>query len=213
MQRAAQRAQAAACMPRLPGPLGRQSDDSPPQGPPVGPLRAQTSVSERGAAFSQTAPWALPSPMPHVSDLPKLTVTADILVVGVGYPHLVKADWVKPGAVVIDVGINVVDGLPEVGGQGQDGQQHHHDGRAAPGIGGSSGVQGGAQHASSGMEWGNGEVAPFQVVGDVDFEGVSVVASAITPVPGGVGPMTVAAVLHNTVQAARERLMGRGGVA
>jgi methylenetetrahydrofolate dehydrogenase (NADP+)/methenyltetrahydrofolate cyclohydrolase len=75
----------------------------------------------------------------------------DILVVAVGQPQLVKGDWVKPGAVVIDVGINRVDG---------------------------------------------------QIVGDVDFSEVKEVAGAITPVPGGVGPMTIAMLMKNTVDVA-----------
>jgi methylenetetrahydrofolate dehydrogenase (NADP+)/methenyltetrahydrofolate cyclohydrolase len=79
---------------------------------------------------------------------------ADILVAGVGSPRLVKADWVKPGAAVIDVGMNrTKDGL----------------------------------------------------VGDVDFDPVLEVAGAITPVPGGVGPMTIAMLLQNTVLAAKAR--------
>lgn len=76
---------------------------------------------------------------------------ADILIAAVGQPKLVKRDWVKPGAVVIDVGINRVDG---------------------------------------------------EIVGDVDFEEVKEVAGAITPVPGGVGPMTIAMLLKATVEAA-----------
>jgi methylenetetrahydrofolate dehydrogenase (NADP+)/methenyltetrahydrofolate cyclohydrolase len=86
-------------------------------------------------------------------DLDALTRQADILVAAIGQARLVKADMVRPGAVVIDVGINR---LP--------------DGTLA---------------------------------GDVDFAGVEKVASAITPVPGGVGPMTVAMLLYNTLQAAR----------
>lgn len=78
---------------------------------------------------------------------------ADILIAAVGRPQLVKKDWVKPGAVVIDVGINRVDG---------------------------------------------------GIVGDVDFEEVKEVAGAITPVPGGVGPMTIAMLLKATVEAAAE---------
>lgn len=76
---------------------------------------------------------------------------ADILIAAVGRPKLVQQDWVKPGAVVIDVGINRVDG---------------------------------------------------KIVGDVDFEQVKKVAGAITPVPGGVGPMTIAMLLKATVEAA-----------
>jgi methylenetetrahydrofolate dehydrogenase (NADP+)/methenyltetrahydrofolate cyclohydrolase len=88
-------------------------------------------------------------------DLPGLTRSADILVVAIGRAQFLKADMLKPGAVVIDVGIN-----PRPDGQ--------------PGI-----------------------------VGDVDFDAVREVASAITPVPGGVGPMTITMLLHNTLQAAR----------
>lgn len=81
---------------------------------------------------------------------------ADILIAAVGRPHFVKAEWVKKGAVVIDVGINRIE---------QDGKS--------------------------------------RLVGDVDFDAVSQVASAITPVPGGVGPMTIACLMHNTVAAAK----------
>lgn len=85
---------------------------------------------------------------------------ADILVVAVGRPHFVKGDWVKDGAVVIDVGINRLP--PEGDKKGR-------------------------------------------LVGDVDFENISKIASAITPVPGGVGPMTIACLLRNTVTAACKR--------
>ncbi len=81
---------------------------------------------------------------------------ADILVAAVGRPEMIKADWVKPGATVIDVGINrIVD----------------EDGKG-------------------------------KLVGDVDFADAEPVAGAITPVPGGVGPMTIAVLLHNTLQGA-----------
>lgn len=79
---------------------------------------------------------------------------ADVLVVAVGRPGLVKGDWIKPGAVVIDVGINRVE----------------RDGKV-------------------------------RLVGDVDFDIVKEVAGAITPVPGGVGPMTIACLLANTLTA------------
>ena len=85
---------------------------------------------------------------------------ADILVAAVGRPHFVKDDWVKDGAVVIDVGINRLP--PEGDKKGR-------------------------------------------LVGDVDFQNVSKIASAITPVPGGVGPMTIACLLRNTVTAACKR--------
>jgi methylenetetrahydrofolate dehydrogenase (NADP+)/methenyltetrahydrofolate cyclohydrolase len=86
-------------------------------------------------------------------DVPALCRTADILVVAVGRPELVKGDWIKPGAVVLDVGINRID----------------RDGRS-------------------------------KIVGDVAFDEAGH-ASAITPVPGGVGPMTIACLLANTVTA------------
>jgi len=92
-------------------------------------------------------------------DLPAITRQADILVAAVGRPRMIGADMVKPGAVVVDVGINR---LP--------------DGKLA---------------------------------GDVDFEAVSRVASHITPVPGGVGPMTIAMLLGNAIKSA-ERVAGLG---
>jgi methylenetetrahydrofolate dehydrogenase (NADP+)/methenyltetrahydrofolate cyclohydrolase len=88
-------------------------------------------------------------------DLSAVARRADILVAAVGRPGLVTADWVKPGAVVIDVGIN----------------------RVPDGTGGT------------------------RITGDVDFAAVAEVAGAITPVPGGVGPMTIACLLANTVAA------------
>ncbi|QKK16608.1 bifunctional methylenetetrahydrofolate dehydrogenase/methenyltetrahydrofolate cyclohydrolase FolD [Rhizobium indicum] len=95
----------------------------------------------------------------RTKNLAEVCRNADILVAAVGRPEMVRADWVKPGATVIDVGINRV---------------------AAP-------------------ERGEGKT---RLVGDVAFEEVSAVASAITPVPGGVGPMTIAMLMANTVIAA-----------
>jgi methylenetetrahydrofolate dehydrogenase (NADP+) / methenyltetrahydrofolate cyclohydrolase len=92
-------------------------------------------------------------------DLAALCRTADILVAAVGRSQMVKADWVKPGATVIDVGINRIP---------------------AP-------------------EKGEGKT---RLVGDVDFADVSTVAGAVTPVPGGVGPMTIAMLMANTLVAA-----------
>jgi methylenetetrahydrofolate dehydrogenase (NADP+)/methenyltetrahydrofolate cyclohydrolase len=89
-------------------------------------------------------------------DLPGECRQADILVAAVGRPEMVKGDWIKPGATVIDVGINRIE--KEDGGT--------------------------------------------KLVGDVEFESASKVAGAITPVPGGVGPMTIACLLHNTLQQA-----------
>ena len=98
----------------------------------------------------------------RTADLPALCRTADILVPAVGRPQMVKGDWVKPGACVIDVGINRID---------------------AP-------------------EKGEGKT---RLVGDADFESCVEVAGDITPVPGGVGPMTIACLLRNTVLAACAR--------
>lgn len=96
----------------------------------------------------------------RTKDLPAVVRRADIVVAAVGRPEMVKADWVKPGAVVIDVGINRVDA-----GEGKT-----------------------------------------RLVGDVAYAEVAATASAITPVPGGVGPMTIAVLLRNTLVAARARL-------
>jgi len=95
----------------------------------------------------------------RTKDLPALARTADILVAAVGRPEMVKGDWVKPGATVIDVGINRIP-APEKG-----------DGKT-------------------------------RLVGDVDFAGASKAAGAITPVPGGVGPMTIAMLMANTLVSA-----------
>lgn len=99
------------------------------------------------------------------TNIPELARLADIVVVAAGVPGLVKADWIKPGATVIDVGITRVP-APEKGLQ-EDG-----------------GVR-------------------TKIVGDVDFDNVRRVAGAITPVPGGVGPMTIACLLANTLSACR----------
>jgi methylenetetrahydrofolate dehydrogenase (NADP+)/methenyltetrahydrofolate cyclohydrolase len=93
-------------------------------------------------------------------DLPDVLKEGDILVAAIGVPEFVKADMVKPGAVVIDVGVNRVDDPSTEKG--------------------------------------------YRLVGDVAYDEVFEVASAITPVPGGVGPMTIAMLLTNCIQAARE---------
>jgi methylenetetrahydrofolate dehydrogenase (NADP+)/methenyltetrahydrofolate cyclohydrolase len=90
----------------------------------------------------------------YTKDLKSYTKEADVLCVATGVPHLIKADMVKEGAVVIDIGISRVNG---------------------------------------------------KIVGDVDFEAVKEKASAITPVPGGVGPMTITMLLYNTVKAFKMR--------
>jgi methylenetetrahydrofolate dehydrogenase (NADP+)/methenyltetrahydrofolate cyclohydrolase len=97
----------------------------------------------------------------RTQDLPGVCRGADILVAAVGRAEMVKGDWIKPGAVVIDVGIN----------------------RLAPTVEGAKG----------------------KIVGDVAFEEAKRVAGAITPVPGGVGPMTIACLLNNTLIAARRQ--------
>jgi len=89
-------------------------------------------------------------------DLPEIARRADILVAAIGKPELVKADWIKPGAIVIDVGINRV---------------------AAEG-------------------------GKTKLVGDVDYHAAKDIAGAITPVPGGVGAMTIVCLMHNTLIAA-----------
>ena len=93
----------------------------------------------------------------RTKDLPDVVRRADIVVAAVGRPEMVKGDWIKPGATVIDVGINRVPGAAE---------------------------------------------GKTKLVGDVDYDSAAAVASAITPVPGGVGPMTIAVLLRNTLVAA-----------
>ena len=95
-------------------------------------------------------------------DLPGLCRRADILVAAVGRPEMIRGDWVKPGAIVIDVGINRVPN--PAAGEGKT-----------------------------------------RLVGDVAFAEAVEVAGAITPVPGGVGPMTIACLMRNTVTAACRR--------
>ncbi len=97
----------------------------------------------------------------RTADLPALCRTADILVAAIGKPEFIQGDWIRPGATVIDVGINRVD-APNKG----------------PGK--------------------------TRVVGDVDYNAALDVAGAITPVPGGVGPMTIAMLMANTLKAAEQ---------
>jgi methylenetetrahydrofolate dehydrogenase (NADP+) / methenyltetrahydrofolate cyclohydrolase len=96
----------------------------------------------------------------RTANLGEVVRGADIVVAAVGRPEMVKASWIKPGACVIDVGINRVPAAEE---------------------------------------------GKTKLVGDVDFVEVAEVSGSITPVPGGVGPMTIACLLHNTLQAARMR--------
>ncbi|MEO1795148.1 MAG: tetrahydrofolate dehydrogenase/cyclohydrolase catalytic domain-containing protein, partial [Pseudomonadota bacterium] len=94
-------------------------------------------------------------------DLADVTRRADLVVAAVGRPEFVEGDWIKPGAIVIDVGINRIEGE---GGKGR-------------------------------------------LVGDVDFDAAAKVAGAITPVPGGVGPMTIACLLKNTLESAERHVV------
>ena len=97
----------------------------------------------------------------RTKDIGRFTREADIVVVAAGRPRTLTADMVRPGAVVVDVGVNRVPDPARASG--------------------------------------------FRLVGDADFEAVAAKASAITPVPGGVGPLTIAMLLRNTVAAARRR--------
>ncbi len=101
----------------------------------------------------------------RTADLPAMVRQADILVAAVGRPEMVRGDWIKPGAAVIDVGVNAVDDADDPRG--------------------------------------------YRLVGDVAFDEAREVAGAITPVPGGVGPMTIAMLLRNTTDAAA-RALDRG---
>jgi methylenetetrahydrofolate dehydrogenase (NADP+)/methenyltetrahydrofolate cyclohydrolase len=109
-------------------------------------------------------------------DLPALAATADILVAAVGRTAFVTRDFVKPGATVIDVGINRVTDAAEAARLFGEGSQRTNDLARRGSI----------------------------VVGDVHPD-VTEVAGAITPVPGGIGPLTVAMLLHNTLLAAERR--------
>ncbi|HEX7666934.1 MAG TPA: hypothetical protein VF407_20535, partial [Polyangiaceae bacterium] len=95
---------------------------------------------------------------------------ADVLVAAVGKAQMIRGEWVREGAIVIDVGINRIDA-----GTGADGKPK------------------------------------TRLVGDVHFDEAKERASAITPVPGGVGPMTIAYLLQNTIIAGRARLAGKRG--
>jgi len=99
----------------------------------------------------------------RTKDLAKVTSGADILIAAIGRAHFVKADMIKPGATVIDVGTNMIDDATRKSGR--------------------------------------------RLVGDVDYEAALEVAGAITPVPGGVGPMTIAMLLKNTIRSAERELV------
>jgi 5,10-methylene-tetrahydrofolate dehydrogenase/methenyl tetrahydrofolate cyclohydrolase len=95
----------------------------------------------------------------RTQDLPGKCREADVLIAAIGRPEMIKGDWIKPGAYVIDVGVNRVD--------------------------------------DESLEKG------YKLVGDVDFDEVKEVAAAITPVPGGVGPMTITGLMQNTLRSAQ----------
>jgi methylenetetrahydrofolate dehydrogenase (NADP+) / methenyltetrahydrofolate cyclohydrolase len=95
----------------------------------------------------------------QTNEIEKVCASADILIAAIGRPEMINAAWVKPGAVVIDVGINAIE---------REGER--------------------------------------RLVGDVDFTSVEPIVGAITPVPGGVGPMTIACLMKNTLNAARDQM-------
>jgi methylenetetrahydrofolate dehydrogenase (NADP+) / methenyltetrahydrofolate cyclohydrolase len=101
----------------------------------------------------------------RTQDLARFTRAADVVVVAAGRPHMLTADMIRPGAVVIDVGVNRVPDATKAAG--------------------------------------------FRLVGDADFDALAAKASALTPVPGGVGPMTIAMLLRNVVEAAHRRRLPR----
>ena len=124
-------------------------------------------------------------------DLPALCRRADILVAAVGRPEMVRGDWVKPGAVVIDVGINRVaaPGPDFAQDPGQPSTQSSTERSTQPST------QPSTQEGSTQKDKG-------RLLGDVAYAEAARRAAAITPVPGGVGPMTIACLLRNTVVAA-----------
>jgi methylenetetrahydrofolate dehydrogenase (NADP+)/methenyltetrahydrofolate cyclohydrolase len=125
---------------------------------PCTPAGVITLLEEAGAEFDGAEAVVLG----RTKDLPGVCRQADILVAAVGRARMVKGDWVKPGAYVIDVGSNRIDDPTQ----------------------------------ERGYRW----------VGDVDFDEVKEVAGALTPSPGGVGPMTIAGLLQNTLRAAEHAL-------
>jgi methylenetetrahydrofolate dehydrogenase (NADP+)/methenyltetrahydrofolate cyclohydrolase len=113
----------------------------------------------------------------HTANLPEITRRADIVVAAVGRPAMVRSDFIKPGAVVVDVGSNKLTRREDVAGLfGED----------SPRV---------AELERRGYVW----------VGDVDQRDVMRVAGKLTPVPGGAGPMTIAMLMKNTLRAARRR--------
>lgn len=211
---ARRRAEANACLPHTPGPVysSNQSSESSHHHRELQPYQVTYSSGLRDAYLpSAISDFKDSAAVPdHLAELAGITRTADILVVAVGYPHLVKEDWIKPGAVVIDVGINVVDWdyHPTEAGVQKEKEAEFSMAEEANEIDqyqrNENRVPGEPQQHDDGPT--EEEQAHFHVVGDVDFHRAMRVASALTPVPGGVGPMTIAALLHNTVRAAAVRL-------
>lgn len=154
----------------------------------------------------------------RTQNLPDVCRAADILIAAVGRPEMVKADWVKPGAYVIDVGINnkwldhPADREYECADCGEAFTAHRQDesekgGRRVVGY----------LHEPSGKAFSKGHLPDdiavdetvklfrkYALVGDVDYDDVRKVAGHITPVPGGVGPMTIAMLVRNTLRGAEK---------
>jgi 5,10-methylene-tetrahydrofolate dehydrogenase/methenyl tetrahydrofolate cyclohydrolase len=199
------RAEAGACLPHHPGPRPYEiSYSSACRDAYASSPAPDTSPSMEAATSSPSEAAVVPPPdLPsHLEELKRITRTADILIVAIGYPRVVKGDWIKPGAVVLDVGINVVDEPDEeLGSRGSDAG----DGRCAC-SGGALNDRGEGDGSDDGMTQWSPEHPNLHVVGDVDLQEACRVASAVSPVPGGVGPMTIAALLHNTTRAAAARL-------
>ena len=171
------RMEANACLPRTPGPAAyslASKTSAAALHQAETPAHDNSSVhleahNKQNTKHSQSEQVQQPVQQPAdaaLQDLPAITRSADIVIVAVGHAELVRQDWIKPGAVVIDIGINVTGDI--------DSQQ-------------------------------------YQVVGDVATSEVAQVASAVTPVPGGVGPMTIAAVLSNTIQSAESQSLKHPG--
>ena len=138
-----------------------------------------------------------------IQSIAAVTCTADILVIAVGYPDLVTADWIKPGAIILDVGINSVY---DDSGEGCNESEKRREEIAYPP---STELRCTPAHAA--LVPGSLEQQAYHVIGDVNMQSVWGKAAAISPVPGGVGPMTVAALMYNTISSAAWHLGVRLG--